>query len=236
MILALAILAGAVLAALIVGALTCRLQHERNDCVARTVFRVFAVECGFARYDPYKFENVTGPHDGGLPKWKRRPSLLARPASGAALGIAWSFWIYTRRHAWGRGMVKDWAQPSYLQFMVAEMITGSELGYFEVRPRRRYDHDQSVRVGVINTGAVPAVGFVTLAGTAETGNLGMRVEATRPFDVRPGGSLFDIPFGDGFEGADFVLEKVKFITEPSGEFRVGRLHGRPEWEPVLWRK
>jgi hypothetical protein len=222
MILALAILAGLAVAALIVGALTCRLQHERNDCVERSVFRVFAVECGFARYDP-----SSAPFG---------PERLARPASGAELGIASSFWIYTRRHAYGRGRVRDWTQPAYLQFMADGLgPTGSEMGYFEVRPRRRYDHDESVRVGVINGGVVRAVGFVTLAGVAETGNVGMRVEATRPFDVRPGGS-FDVSFGDGFEGADFTLDKIKFITEPTGEFRVGRLHGRPEWEPVLWRK
>src|SRR6185369_2404810 len=101
MILALAILTGAIVAALIVGAVTCRLQHERNDIVKRSVFRVFGVSAGFARYDPYRYENTTGPHDAGLPTWEHRPEVLARPPSGEPVGIAWSFWIYTRRHAYG---------------------------------------------------------------------------------------------------------------------------------------
>lgn len=222
MILTFAILAGAVVAALIVGALTCRLQHERNDCVERSVFRVFGVECGYARYSD--------------PRYDFAPRRLARPTSGAEVGIAWSFWIYTRRHAYGRARVKDWAHESRLQFMVAEMIAGSELGYFDVRPKRRYDHDETVRVGIINTGSVRAIGQVSLSGVAETGNIGMRVSPTKPFNVAPGGALLDIPFGEGFEGADFTLDRVLFATEPTGEFRVGRLHGRPEWEPVLWRK
>ena len=222
MILALAILAGLVFAALIVGALTCRLQHERNDCVERSVFRVFGVECGYARYSD--------------PRYDFAPRALARPASGAPLGIAWSFWIYTRRHAWGRGMVKDWAQPGYLQFNVAEMFTGAECGYFPVRPPRRYDHDARILVGVLNhAGTVPAVGRVTLTGRAETGELGMTARVERRFDVKPHGAQL-LDFGNGYEGADFILDQFEFTTEPTGEFRVGRLYGRPEWEPVLWRK
>lgn len=218
----LAIVAGLAAALLIVGALTCRLQHERNDCVERTVFRVFAVECGFARYSDARYDFA--------------PRSLARPASGAPLGIAWSFWIYTRRRAWGRGMVKDWAQPGYLQFNVAGMFTGAECGYFPIRPPRRYDHDAPVLVGVLNhAGAVRAVGRVILTGRAETGELGMTVRAERPFDVKArGAELLD--FGRGHEGADFIVDQFEFVTEPTGEFRVGRLYGRPEWEPVLWRK
>lgn len=236
MIHALAILTGAAVALLIYGATTCRLQVEDNDVIERTVFRVFGVAIGFARYDPHRIENVTGPHDGGAPALKWRPEILARPPSGAPVGIAWSFWIYTRRHAYGRAMVRDWARPGNLMFNVAEMITGAECGYFMVRPPRRYDHDARILVAVINqSGPVQAVGRVTLTGRAETGELGMNVSIERPFDVAARGVQM-LDFGSGYEGADFILDKFEFKTYPAGEFRVGRLHGRPEWEPVLWRK
>lgn len=236
MIHALAILTGAAVALLIYGATTCRLQVEDNDVIERTVFRVFGVAIGFARYDPHRIENVTGPHDGGAAALEWRPEILARPPSGAPVGIAWSFWIYTRRHAYGRAKVRDWARPGYLQFNVAGMFTGAECGVFEIRPRRRYDHDQRVLVGVFNHGgAMQAAGTLTIAGIAETGELGMTVETEKPFDV-PARREQWLDFGAGFEGADFVLQSVKFVTVPTGEFRVGRLHGRPEWEPLLWRK
>lgn len=235
MIHALAIAAGAVVALLIYGAVTCRLKVEDNDVLQRTIFRVFGVAVAFARYDPHTFENVTGPHDSGLPAWEWRPKVLARPPSGAPVGIAWSFWICTRRHAYGYAKVRDWARPANLQFNVAEMITGAECGWFPVRPLRRYDHDARILVGVLNhSGPVQAAGTVTLTGRAETGELGMTVRIVRPFDVAARGvQLLD--FGNGYQGADFILDQVEFVTVATGEFRVGRLHGRPEWEPLLWK-
>jgi len=233
----LVILAGVAAAVLIWGAaVTCRLQVEDNDIVQRTLFRVFGLAVAFTRYDPHTFENVTGPHDGGLPVWRWPPAVLARPPSGAAVGIAWSFWIATRRHAYGWSKVRDWARPATLQFNVAEMITGAECGYFTVRPTRRYDHDERITVAVINQGgSVQAAGHVTLTGRAETGELGMTVRIARPFDVAARG-IQVLDFGNGYQGADFILDQFEFVTVPTGEFRVGRLHGRPEWEPVLWRK
>lgn len=234
MIHALAILAGAAAALLIYGAATCRLQVQDDEIIERAAFRVFGVTVAFTRYDPHKIVNVTGPHDSGEPAVEWRPEILARPPSGAPVGIAWSFWICTRRHAYGYAKVQDWARPGNLMFNVAEMITGAECGCFTVRPPRRYDHDARILVAVINqSGPVQAVGRVTLNGRAETGELGMKVRVERPFDVAARGIQM-LDFGNGYEGADFIFDEFEFRTVPAGEFRVGRLHGRPEWEPLLW--
>lgn len=229
-------LTGAAVALLIYGAVTCRLQVEDNDAVRRTALRVFGVTLAFTRYDPNTYEDMSGPHGGPSPAWEWRPKVLARPPSGAPVGVAWSFWIATRRRAYGRAMVRDWARPANLQFNVAGMITGAECGWFAVLPPRRYDHDERILVAVINqSGPVQAAGTVTLTGRAETGELGMTVRVMRQFDVAARGvQLLDC--GRGFEGADFILEELEFVTWPTGEYRVGRLHGRPEWEPLLWRK
>jgi hypothetical protein len=65
-------------------------------------------------------------------------SSYSRPvfaSSGAPVGILRSFWIYTRRHAWGWGDVVDWAKLQNLEVKIgplAPIVT--EHGHFWIVP------------------------------------------------------------------------------------------------------
>jgi hypothetical protein len=65
-------------------------------------------------------------------------SSYSRPvfaSSGAPVGITRSFWIYTRRHAWGWGTVADWAKLQNLEVKIGPMAPiVTEHGHFWIVP------------------------------------------------------------------------------------------------------
>lgn len=216
----------ALLALVIAAAASMRLIWTKNDAIDRTVFRVLGLSVAFSRYDPEHWVSVPG-MDASYLYWE--PKKLARPLNGAALGIAWSFWIYTRRHALGRAMVCDWALPSYLQINVADLLVMAESGDFIVKPARRYVPGDNIRVGVVNRNPCLADGVITVHILTEHDHGGERGPKVRPFSVKPSEMQYvQVDYVD--EGREVLIERVEYKTDPSGVFTVGRLHGRPEWE------
>lgn len=215
-----------------------RLKWTKNAAVDRTEFRALGISFAFSRYDPDRFENVTGPHDSGQPRQEWRPEKLARPFSGAALGIAWSFWIYTRRKAYGRARVRDWALPAYLQVIVADVLLITESGDVVIKPAKRYRPGEHIRVVIANKNPCVARGEVTAdvlierevtrEGSGRTWD-NQRTMYGRAFTAQPTESRV-VELDIVAPGEDVTIERVKYQTEPVGDFRVGRLHGRPEWQ------
>jgi len=228
---ALAILTHAAEAGLVVAVLaglaSMRLKWTKNAAVDRTVFRVLGVSFAFSRYDPDHFVRCEVAHDESGPEWK--PEELARPFSGAALGVAWSFWIYTRRRAYGRAYVRDWALPAYLQIIVADILVVSESGDVVIKPAKRYSPGECIRVAVANRNPCRAVGEVTADVLIERETAGDRTMYGRAFTVEPSETRV-LELDIVAPGEDVIIERVKYKTVPTGEFRTGRLHGRPEWE------
>jgi hypothetical protein len=218
----------------IAAAATVRLTWEKNADVDRTVFRVLGISFAFSRYDPEAWVSVPG-MDPSYLYWE--PRKLARPFSGAALGIAWSFWIYTRRRALGRAMVCDWALLAYLQVIVADILVTTESGDVAIKPAKRYGPGEHVRVVIANKNPCRAVGDVTAEvlieresrtpeGRAWTGDRALWTGAILIEASQTGVVELEIVAPD----ETVIVERLKYRTEPTGDFRVGRLHGRPEWE------
>lgn len=213
--------------AVLAGLASMRLKWTKNAAVDRTVFRVLGVSFAFSRYDPDHFVRCEVAHDESGPEWK--PEELARPFSGAALGVAWSFWIYTRRRAYGRAHVRDWALPAYLQIIVADILVVSESGDVVIKPAKRYSPGECIRVAVANRNPCRAVGEVTADVLIERETAGDRTMYGRAFTVEPSETRV-LELDIVAPGEDVIIERVKYKTVPTGEFRTGRLHGRPEWE------
>lgn len=238
MITAFGVLTGAAAALFIVAAASLRLKWEKNADVDRTIFRVLGVAFAFSRYDPDRFITFDVPHDESGPEWM--PAKLARPFSGAALGIAWSFWIYTRGRARGWARVRDWALPAYLQVIVADIAVTTETGNCIIKPAKRYKPGEHVRVGIVNRNPCRAIGDVTADVLLEhddesTGDgvvfVGNRTVWGRTYTVEPSETRF-VELEIVSPHYEVIIERVKYTTTPTGDFRTGRLHGRPEWEAV----
>ena len=217
--------------AVLAGLASMRLKWTKSAAVDRTVFRVLGVSFAFSRYDPDHCVSVgmSGPHDNTPLGLEWRPEELARPFSGAALGVAWSFWIYTRRRAYGRAHVRDWALPAYLQIIVADILVVTESGDVVIKPAKRYAPGECIRVAVANRNPCRAVGEVTADVLIERETAGDRTMYGRAFTVEPSETRV-LELDIVAPGEDVIIERVKYKTVPTGEFRTGRLHGRPEWE------
>lgn len=237
MITALGILTGAAAALFIGAAASVRLRFEKTADVERTIFRVLGVGFTFSRYDPDRFVTFDIPHDESTREWA--PAKLARPFNGAALGVAWSFWIYARGWARGWARVRDWALPAYLHIIVADIAVTTESGDCVIKPAKRYKPGEHVRVGIANRNPCRAIGDITADVVIEHDDertpglvwVGNRTTWGRTYTVEPSETRF-VELEIVSPHYEVIIERVKYTTTPTGDFRTGRLHGRPEWEAV----
>lgn len=164
-------------------------------------------------------------------------SIYRRPiysASGAPVGIVRSFWIYTRRRAWGWGTVVDWAKLQNLEVKIgplAPIIT--EHGRIWIVP--------PLAIGMRKDG----------------GQLDIRIHNRNPVDAVVTLMLFDSEPGGGYQpdpqppqaGVQYhtavlrnsqksfsiAIERAHVFThaivetEPGTAERRARIYGRPEW-------
>ena len=232
---ALAVLTAAGVGLVFAALISMRLRWIKDADVDRTVFRVLGVSFAFSRYDPDRFVVSDIPHDETGPIWM--PAKLVRPFSGAALGVAWSFWIYTRRRARGWARVRDWALPAYLQIIVADIAVTTENGDCVIKPAKRYTPGEHVRVGIVNRNPCRAIGQITADVLLEHDDentvglvwVGNRTTWGRTFTVEPSETQF-IELDEVAPHYEVIIERVQYETKPTGDFRTGRLHGRPEWK------
>lgn len=144
-----------------------------------------------------------------------------RPKSGAQIGIMSSTWIYTRRWAYGRGLVRDWATLQNLEIKIGTyppVVT--ETGTFDLRPALAMPVNLEVRIH--NRNQVDAHGFLAVSeirGDEET------VMVSHRFSVMANTQKLDKCRAD----RPFVAGRVAYQTAPSVGWKKTRIFGRPEW-------
>lgn len=170
-------------------------------------------------------------------------SSYSRPvpsASGAPIGIMKSFWIFTKKRAWGYGTVVDWAKLQNL-----EIKTGptppvvSESGRFRLSPPLAVPGDFEVRI--TNRNAVDALGILRFFEADPAVQFPpWLADQTKP--VTPTGDRVAIQIHFAvLQHAQKLLsirpERPRIITgvecetEPAGgTLRRARIFGRPEWD------
>lgn len=213
-------------------------QNERSH--TRRSLRIFGVTLEHSFYET----------DHNLP-YRR----LQRPTSGAQIGIAESFWVSTRRRAYGFGRVKDWATLQYLDLIVktnrggiaTEAIGGGILshdGYIQLTPCFTVTEENSPTMEIQNRNKIQADGRLRLHGAQVKDGLRMIGQFQFPFTIDPGRrqTLFldkiDAPPSIDTENdtsafwkpLQYEIQSLSFVTNPTGKFRWSRIHGRPEWD------
>jgi preprotein translocase subunit Sec61beta len=149
-------------------------------------------------------------------------------ASGAPIGILKSFWIFTKKRAWGYGTIVDWAKLQNLELKIertAPVIT--ERGAYQLSPALIVTNGVDVRI--TNRNPVDALGILRFFEEDREGSIpelqrqiiqihfAVLQHAQKMFNVRP-----DRPC---------VITRVEYETEPAtGSGRQARIFGRPEWD------
>jgi hypothetical protein len=153
-------------------------------------------------------------------------------ASGAPVGILRSWWIYTARRAYGRGLVVDLAKLQSIELKIgdsAPIVT--EAGFFKLSPPIT-PKAEDIEVRIHNRNHVRALGYISFIGTQRayntrevkfldtpkaSGRLQFAVDAGKQRTVRPIISPLD------------TITAVAYATEPDYLKRNRRIYGRPEW-------
>jgi hypothetical protein len=168
----------------------------------RTHFKIFGVRIAASRY--------------------KRP---VGAASGAPVGITRSFWIWTKKRAWGYGTVMDWATLQNLEFKIGPMSPiVSERGDWLIRPNLVVKDGFEIRIH--NRNPVDATGTIIL-WAFEEGTSNWEYKAIQiHFGVAKNTQQVRTCQPEKLR----VLTRCECSTEPqSSTVRRARIHGRPEW-------
>lgn len=146
-----------------------------------------------------------------------------RAPSGAPIGIRKSFWIFTDRWAYGRGEVTDWARLERLEVKIAgvqPIVT--ESGTFDLYPALQIPRGSEIEIRLYNRNPVDCTGILRL------------------FDVNQAPVLIEAISFAVLARAQKLLataaaryprtaHRVIYETWSEGNYRSGRIFGRPEW-------
>lgn len=189
--------------------------------------------------------------------WSRYHAPLPA-ASGAQLAIHRSFWIYTRRHAFGFGQVQDWAMLQYIEWSIeGQPWYTSETGSVKLMPPavmtvpvtgRSRSHDETFKLHIRNRNQVAADCEFEFHG-AITGDDPAAIAYYRARHICRGDSGAPAEYRQQLTSAtvrvpgttsttanihrptltQFEIYQVNYFTAPIGPKRWSRIHGRPEW-------
>lgn len=149
----------------------------------------------------------------------------ARPYSGDPLAIFESIWIHTPRRAWGAGFTRPWARLCNLEIEIGGQKFSTEDGELELRPPVALQfRDGRALITLSNTGTAKAYVRLTVFASAGEENYCAMVET----DGIPPHGRRQVPVNNGE-----LVSAVVYRIDPdrTAVATVGRLFGRPEWEP-----
>lgn len=145
-----------------------------------------------------------------------------RPTSGAPIGIMSSTWIYTKRRAYGRGRVRDWATLQNLEIKIGPYPpVATEFGAFELQPALVLPQNLEIRIHNRNT--VDASGILNIY---EQNDFGTEMSfLASPFAVIANTQKLQTYLLN----RPRIATRVRYHTEASVGWRIVRIFGRPEW-------
>ena len=160
-----------------------------------------------------------------------------RAPSGAPIAILKSFWIFTRRRAFGYGVIDDQALRSSLVFRFnGGPPLASEAGVFAIEPNVEIPATPT-DAHILIENRSDASAALSLCIEGYLGRTANYTPSTRPRSARLGKyqlyilphSRARIPIWSAERRQGLFLTGATYETLPAGNRRRGRIFGRPEW-------
>ena len=158
-------------------------------------------------------------------------SRYARPVpskSGAPVGITRSFWIWTKRRAWGYGTVVEWAKLQNLEVQIGSMAPiVSETGVWLFTPPYRVPG--AFEIVIANRNAVDAVGTIVFWEWVNYGE-SIRVSEQKAIQMHFAVLRNARKLMACNPDKPRTLTRCECVTEAlMSTARRARIYGRPEW-------
>lgn len=164
-----------------------------------------------------------------------------RPTTGAPIGVLSSFWIHTKRHAYGRGRIVNWAMPQNIELLVLATDSAKQNAVTFNAALTTVDgiytlHEQPTATEVVtvihNKGQVSAEGYLMILSADDPPaalTATARIDPIKPNRAEHRARVTITPRPSDGSSRQIGQLALSLVPESSLTARSAKLYGRPEW-------